>query len=101
MPHTPDLLSYDDLIQSRDFSDVEDSPLFLEVLKRLGANAVKNAAAEARAAGLPLVYATEDAIILSYADGRKEILSTAEVGNVSGGKFYVQYPSSTSSLSAK
>ena len=63
---------------STDFSDVEDHPEGSEEINRLASEAFKAAASEARAMGLPQVYAKGNQIIREYPDGRTEILVEEE-----------------------
>lgn len=76
----------------RDFSEIEDSQHAFEIIRRIAADAGKSAAAEARAAGLPLIFERNNQIIRLYSDGKKEIVSRKPpVGN----QFYFFYKPGT------
>jgi len=63
---------------STDFSDVEDHPDGAKEINRLAAEAFKAAASEARALGLPQVYAKGNQVIREYPDGKIEVLFEQE-----------------------
>lgn len=63
---------------STDFSDVEDHPEGDKEINRLATEAFKAAASEARAAGLPQVYAKGNQVLREYPDGRIEVIFEQE-----------------------
>jgi len=73
---------------SRDFSDVEDAENADEIIREIAATAGKNAAAEAKAAGLPLTFIRNDEIIQVSADGKETTLQP--IGSALP-PFYVKY----------
>lgn len=76
-------------IGSRDFSDAEDHPDFLDLLQKLGRITGLKAAAEAKAAGLRQVFARDNKIIRLYPDGSEEVLTTAEEEGIEGGTYFI------------
>ncbi len=88
-------------IESRDFSVVEDKPEFFSILKQLGAKAAINAAAEAKAAGLSHTFARGQNIVRLHADGREEIISSANDEKIKGGSYYIHYTPSFLHVSGK
>ena len=59
---------------STDFSDVEDHPEGSKEINRLASEAFKAAASEAKAVGLPQIYAEGNKVLREYADGRIEVV---------------------------
>jgi hypothetical protein len=60
--------------KSSDFSDIENSPSGIDEIQKLASQAGLAAASEARAVGIPRVYARGNEIIREYADGHIEVL---------------------------
>lgn len=90
-PIKPKLRNNIALFHSRDFSDVEDSPQGLKIIERLVSDAGIHAAAEAQAAGLPLVFSRSNKIIRRHIDGTEEVLTTTSAEN----PFYISYNKGT------
>lgn len=63
--------------QTSNFSDIENSPRGRNIIRKLVADAGRAAASEAKAVGLPRVFARGNTIIREYSDGRKEIIATS------------------------
>ena len=74
------------------FSDVEDSPEAFNIIKKIAQNAGKSAAAEARTAGLSNIFVRNNQIILSYPNGKEEVVAT---NLPNGNEFYVKYKPGT------
>lgn len=79
------------LFHSRDFSDVEDSPQGIHFIRQLISNAGVNAATEAQAAGLPLVFGRSHTIIRRQSNGNEDVLVTSPAES----PFYVYYKKGT------
>jgi hypothetical protein len=91
------IISYDggeaSLIRSRDFSAVEDSSNAVAIIGSIAAAAGKSAASEARALGMPKVYASATKVIMETADGKKTVIDTAD--NIPGKKYFKKYTPGT------
>lgn len=79
-------------IETRDFSVVEDSPEALAIISQLAHNAGKHAASEAKAMGLPQVFATDQYIISRSPNGQEEIISSAAEEGIKAGSYFVDSP---------
>jgi len=68
------------LSQTSDFSDIENSPSGINEIQKLASQAGLAAASEAKAVGIPKVFARGNEIIREYVDGHIEVLveGTAE-----------------------
>lgn len=80
------------VLSTRDFSEVEDSPFALEIIRQLGAKAGKSAMAEARAMGLPITFARGNEIVRVFPDGKEEIVPAPLPAC---GTFYIRYKPGT------
>jgi hypothetical protein len=67
-------------LRTANFSDIENSPLGKNIIRKLVAEAGKAAASEAKAVGLPRVFARGNEIIREYSDGRNEVIATSREG---------------------
>ena len=76
---------------SHDFSDVEDDENAFEIIKNIAATAGRNAAAEAKALGIPRVYEKNNKLIKISAKGD----ISPVIPKVKRSSYYVQYKSST------
>lgn len=65
------------VLRTSNFSDIENSPRGRNIIRKLAADAGRAAASEAKAVGLPRVFARGNTIIREYSDGRKEIIATS------------------------
>lgn len=81
-----------DAIESRDWSVLEDHPAYLTILSQLCAQAGRNAAAEAKAKGLPQVFVRDEQVMQRYSDGSEEILTSAKEEGKKEGQYFIQYP---------
>jgi len=63
------------LLQTSDFSDIENSPSGVNEIQKLASQAGIAAASEAKAVGIPKVFARDNEIIREYANGHIEILA--------------------------
>lgn len=63
------------LSHTSDFSDVENSPEGIDEIQKLVSQAGLAAASEAKAVGIPRVFARDNKIIREYPDGRIEVLA--------------------------
>lgn len=77
---------------SYNFSDIEDSPDAFKIIKELGSNAGKSAAAEAKAAKLPRIFARDNQIIMIDPNGHEQVVTT---NSPKGNKFYISYKPGT------
>jgi len=66
------------LLQTSDFSDIENSPSGINEIQKLASQAGLAAASEAKAVGIPKVFARGNEIIREYTDGHIEILVPSE-----------------------
>ena len=82
-------------LRSRNFSAVEDNPHAFLILKKIASKAAKNAAAEARVAGLPYTFARNAEVVRVTIDGKEEVISTARSENMKSGSFYITYSPAT------
>jgi len=82
-------------IVNRNFSVLEDDPQSFELIKEMTVRAGKNAAAEARVAGLPYTFANSKEVIRLYADGKKEVIATVSHKRMKSDSFYISYTPST------
>ena len=73
---------------SHNFSDVEDDAHAFDIIRNLAANAGRNAAAEAKAAGLSRAYIRNYKDLVSVSAGGEEILLHPKITRSS---FYVKY----------
>ncbi len=80
---------------TRDFSSVEDAPNSFKIIKDIVYRAGRNAAAEAKVAGLPHTFARKNVIIRRKQNGEEEIIGTAESANTNRASFYIHYKPST------
>ncbi len=80
---------------TRNFSSVEDASNSFDIIRDIVQRAGKNAAAEAKAAGLPQTFARNNQIIRKKHTGEEEIISTAEASPVKSATFYIRYKPST------
>lgn len=80
---------------TRNFSAVEDAANSFDIIKDIVYRAGKNAAAEAKAAGLPQTFARNNKIIRIHQNGEEEVISTAETSPVKSASFYIRYKPST------
>jgi hypothetical protein len=80
---------------TRDFSSVEDAPDSFEIIRDIVYRAGKNAANEAKIAGLPQTFARNNLVIQLRANGEEEIIGTANDFPVNLDSFYIRYPPST------
>jgi len=69
--------NYPDL-RTFNFSDIESSSEGKKIIRKLVAEAGRAAASEAKAIGLPKVFARGNTIIREYPDGRNEIIARRE-----------------------
>ncbi len=67
------------LLQTSDFSDIENSPSGINEIQKLASQAGLAAASEARAVGIPKVFARGNEIIKEYTDGHIEVLVPSEL----------------------
>lgn len=67
-----------DLSQISDFSDIENSPAGINEIQKLVSQAGLAAASEARAVGIPKVFARGNEIIREFADGHIEVIIPTE-----------------------
>jgi len=67
-----------DLSQISDFSDIENNPAGINEIQKLVSQAGLAAASEARAVGIPKIFARGNEIIREFADGHIEIIVPAE-----------------------
>jgi|SRR6186713_499849 len=63
-----------DLSQISDFSDIENNPAGINEIQKLVSQAGLAAASEARAVGIPKVFARGNEIIREFADGHIEVI---------------------------
>jgi hypothetical protein len=63
-------------LQTANFSDVENNPHGIEEIQRLVSEAGLAAASEAKAVGMPKIFARDNVIIREYVDGRTEIVES-------------------------
>jgi hypothetical protein len=63
------------ILRTSNFSDIESSPVGKKIIRKLVAEAGRAAASEAKAIGLPRVFARGNAIIREYSDGRNEVIA--------------------------
>jgi hypothetical protein len=63
------------LSHTSDFSDIENSPEGIDEIQKLVSQAGLAAASEAKAVGIPRVFARDNKIIREYPDGRIEVLA--------------------------
>ena len=61
---------------SDNFSDVEDNPKAFKIIRAIAGKAGQNARAEAKAAGLSLVFSRDNKVIRVMADGSETIVKT-------------------------
>lgn len=61
-----------------DFSEIETSPSGSAEIQKLVREAGQAAASEAKAVGIPKVFAKNDQILKQYPDGRIEVVAIAE-----------------------
>lgn len=80
------------LLNSRDFSAVEDSPEAIALIREIAAKAGKGAAVQAKAAGISRIFARHNQVIRVSTDGREEIVATHPSP---GRDFYVHYKAGT------
>lgn len=80
---------------TRNFSSVEDAGNSFDIIRDIVYRAGKNAAAEAKAAGLPQTFARNNKIIRIHQNGEEEVISTAETSPVKSASFYIRYKPST------
>ena len=80
---------------TRDFSSVEDAANSLDIIRNIVYRAGRNAAAEAKAAGLPQTFARNNQIIRIHQNGEEEVISTSETSPVKSASFYIRYKPST------
>ena len=80
---------------TRDFSSVEDAANSLDIIRNIVYRAGRNAAAEAKAAGLPQTFARNNQIIRIHQNGDEEVIATAETSLVKSTSFYIRYKPST------
>jgi hypothetical protein len=83
-----DILSF----ESKDFSDVEDSLQAFAIISTIAFQAGQSAAAEARAMGIPRIFARNNQVIRVYANGREEVVPAPLPSTNS---FYVHYNHAT------
>jgi hypothetical protein len=77
---------------NKDFSSVEDSVNAIRILRKIGVRAVRAAAAEAKAAGLPRFAVINNEIVKIFPNGKEKILK----GNKTvSGKYFIKFKSST------
>ena len=79
---------------TRDFSSVEDAANSLDIIRNIVYRAGRNAAAEAKAAGLPQTFARNNQIIRIH-QKEEEVICTAETSPVKSASFYIRYKPST------
>ncbi|HET6255030.1 MAG TPA: hypothetical protein VFE32_13195 [Puia sp.] len=63
-------------LKTSNFSDVENNPNGIEEIQRLVSEAGLAAASEAKAVGMPRVFARGNLIMREFADGRTEIVAS-------------------------
>jgi hypothetical protein len=80
------------LFVSHNFSDVEDSKKAFEIISSIFIRAGKNAAAEAKAAGLSQIFVRNNQLIRVSGDGKETVVKTSPDKAKS---FYVKYKPST------
>lgn len=90
--HSQKAKSYAERVISRDFSVIEDDENSWDIIKDIVAKAGENAAAEAKAAGLPSIYIKNNQLIKEDQQGSKIII---RIGRPNGKEFYIPYPPST------
>ncbi len=79
-------------ILTHDFSDVEDSDEAFEIIRELAGKAGRNAASEAKVAGLTRVYIrNHETLVKILPDGNEKILSP----RLKKKEFYINYKPST------
>jgi hypothetical protein len=71
-----------------DLSEIEDSPDGFEIISRIAVVACQNAAAEARAAGWPLIFVRANQLIRQDSGGKETVLKAGREG---GNPFYYEY----------
>lgn len=86
---------------TRNFSSVEDAGDSFDIIRNIVYRAGKNAAAEAKAAGLPQTFARNNKIIRINQNGEEEVISTAEASPVKSASFYIRYKPFTFLYAAK
>lgn len=91
----PGMKNPGNIILTRDFSSVEDAPNSFEIIRNIVYRAGKNAAAEAKAAGLPHTFARKNEIVRLKQNGEEEIIETAETSIAKPASFYIRYKPST------
>lgn len=87
------VLNYLVSFNERDFEKIEDSISSTDIVKALASYAGKSAASEAKAKGLPMVYATTTKVVLVKANGLRTIIDSAE--ELPGGKYFKKYTPGT------
>ncbi len=70
----PGIKDSKNIFLSRDFSSIEDAPNSFEIIRDVVYRAGKNAAAEAKAAGLPQTFARKNQIIQKKHNGEEEVI---------------------------
>ena len=80
---------------TRDFSSVEDAPNAFDIIKNIVYKAGKNAAAEAKAAGLPHTFARNNQVIRMNQNGEEEIIETSESSPLKSASYFIRYKPST------
>lgn len=85
----------DNFFLTRDFSSLEDAPNSFDIIRDIVYRAGKNAAAEAKAAGLPQTFARNNQIIRKTHTGEEEVIETAEASPIKTATFYIRYKPST------
>ncbi len=91
----PGMKDSNNVFITRNFSSVEDAPNSFEIIRDIVYRAGKNAAAEAKAAGLPQTFARNNQIIRKKHNGEEEVISTVEASPVKLASFYIRCKPST------
>lgn len=70
----------DDFSKITDLSDVENTPAVTDEIQKLVGQAGQAAASEAKAVGIPKVFARNNQVVKEYSDGRILIIGEGSVG---------------------
>jgi hypothetical protein len=62
------------IVNPENFSEIESSPTGIKVIRKLVAEAGRDAASQARAVGIPRVFARGNQLFEEFPDGRTEIV---------------------------